>query len=123
MPVAVARTEGLAHLFLYGAIAIADLEHAAVRLDDVACDTPGLARFVDASLVTAIDMEFDALRQFAVRRSRSHLGHDLRIAILAEADLTFLYARVYQALRRRPTVRVEVFRRGADALAWLASEA
>lgn len=123
VPVAVERTTDLVHLFFYGPVGIADLVNAGDALDRIDRDTPDLPRLIDTSQVTGVDLDFEALRRFAGRRTRSSLDHGVRIAIVAEVNTTFVYAQIFQALRRRPNVVVEVFRRGTDALAWMACTA
>lgn len=45
-----------------------------------------------------------------------------RIAIVAETNLAYGLSRVYQALRSRSPLRLEVFRDYEEALAWLTGE-
>lgn len=123
MPVAVERTANLVHVFLYGSVGIADIENAADALDRVDRQTPGFPRLIDASQVMEVDLDFEAMRRFTARRNGLSPDHGVRTAILADANLTFVYARIFQALQRRPNVVTEVFRHAPEALAWLASEA
>lgn len=120
MPVAIERTANLVHVFLYGSVTIADLKESADALDRIDRQAAGLSRLVDASQVTAVDLDFEAMRRFTARRNRSSPDHGVRTAILAEANMTFVYARIFQALHRRPNVVVGVFRQWREALAWLA---
>jgi hypothetical protein len=107
-------------VFFFGSVGIADLETSADALDRVDRQAPGLSRLVDTSQITAVDLDFEAMRRFAARRNRSSPDHGVRTAILAEANMTFVYARIFQALHRRPNVVIGVFRHWNEALAWLA---
>jgi hypothetical protein len=120
MPIVIRRNGGLLEVTFSGKIATTDLLNGAQEMAEIEAQEPVTPpRLNDLSDVTALEVDFWSIQQFAAMRKDSQLKNPTRSAIVAPNVLQFGFARMYQTVQANPQLEVQVFRSRADAIAWL----
>jgi hypothetical protein len=100
-------------------LSVDDLNQAADAIDIIDRTSPGRDRLIDATAVTGIQVDFEAVTRFAEDRRRYCRARRVKAAVLVTSNVMFGLARMYEQMLENPRVAVEVFRDRAAALAWL----
>jgi NAD(P)-dependent dehydrogenase (short-subunit alcohol dehydrogenase family) len=111
---------GVVLVTLAGTLDDEELRDAAQRLVADGDRLPGLRELVDAREADLTQTTSAALRDVAaVFEKGPRPAHGVKIALVANADVAYGLARMYQSLREESGAHFRVFREMSEARSWL----
>jgi hypothetical protein len=106
-----------------GVLASGDLINAARELAQIEGSHPVVRhRLTDLRSITDIPIGFFEINELAKRRLALKFPNKFKSGIVADAPLSFGFARMFQTLNDHPQISIQIFSTENEALAWLSIE-